>query len=57
MRGHEPVVVPERGPRGDQENESRLQEIGSEQQAADDPDDQPPACTRDSRWTRAGTSR
>src|SRR5205809_6820212 len=51
------VVLPEGGPRRDDEDETRFEEIGGEQKPAEDADDYPPVCTRASRSTRAATSR
>lgn len=52
-----PVVVPECGPRRDDQDEPRFEKVRGEQQPADDPDDQLPVCTFDRRSTRAATSR
>jgi hypothetical protein len=52
-----PILFPERGPRRDDQDESRFEKVRGEQQPADDPDDQLPVCTFDRRSTRAPTSR
>jgi hypothetical protein len=52
-----PVVVPECGPRRDDQDEPRFEKVRGEQQPADDADNQLPVCTFDRRSTRAVTSR
>jgi hypothetical protein len=51
-------VIPERRlPGSDHQHKAGFQKIGGEQNARDGRDDQPPACTRVRRSTRAETSR
>jgi hypothetical protein len=57
MRFDEAVALPDSGPRSGDENETGFEKVGGEQQAAERTDDQPPLWTRESRSTRAATSR
>src|SRR5262245_44577850 len=52
------ILVPERGlPRRNDQDETRLEKVGGEQEAGNNRDDQPPVCTRASRSARSDTSR
>ena len=53
----EEVLVPEGGPRGDHQDQPRLDEIGSEDEAGENRNGQPSVSTLASRATRAVTSR
>jgi hypothetical protein len=53
----EEVALPETGPRRDDQDESRLEEVRGEEEAGEEGNDQPPVCTRARRSARAGTSR
>jgi len=57
VRLSEAVVFPEARPGCDDQDETGLEKIGSEQKTADRANDQPPVCTRASRSTRMATSR
>jgi hypothetical protein len=55
--GREEVALPEPGPRRDDQDESRFEEVRGEEEAGEERNDQPPVCTRARRSARAATSR